>query len=164
LAAEAVHDLRILHPDRRLAMQAEPEPVIVNADEARVRQVIANLLGNALQHTPPGTPIDVSVRIGSGAAHLTVADQGPGMSQWQAERVFERFYRADPARSPASGGSGLGLSIVAALVSTHGGRVEVDTALGRGCAFHIWLPLAANEPEGTATATSSAGNQVPRIG
>ena len=158
MAAEAVHDLRILHPDRRLAMQAEPEPVIVNADEARVRQVIANLLGNALQHTPPGTPIDVSVRIGSGAAHLTVADQGPGMSQWQAERVFERFYRADPARSPASGGSGLGLSIVAALVGAHGGRVEVDTTLGHGCAFHIWLPLAANEPEGSVNGTGCAGN------
>jgi two-component system OmpR family sensor kinase len=153
LAADAVHDLQILHPDRRLAMWAEPEPVIVNADEARVRQVIANLLSNALHHTPPGTPIDVSVRFGSSAAHLTVADQGPGMSQWQAERAFERFYRADPARSPASGGSGLGLSIVAALVSAHGGRAEVDTAPGCGCAFHIWLPLAANEPEGSAAGT-----------
>jgi two-component system OmpR family sensor kinase len=129
-----------------------------------VRQVIANLLSNALQHTPPGTPIDVSVRSGGDEAHLTVADQGPGMSQWQAERVFERFYRADPARSPASGGSGLGLSIVAALVSAHGGRVEVDTALGHGCAFHIWLPLAANEPEGSVTATSCTGDQAPSIG
>ena len=93
-----------------------------------MRQVIANLFSNALHHTPPGTPIDVSVRFGSSEAHLTVADQGPGMIPWQAERVFERFYRADPARSPASGGSGLGLSIVAALVSAHGGRAEVDTA------------------------------------
>jgi two-component system OmpR family sensor kinase len=161
LAADAVHDLQILHPDRRLAMRAEPEPVIVNADEARVRQVIANLLSNALHHTPPGTPIDVSVRFGSSEAHLTVADQGPGMSQWQAERAFERFYRADPARSPASGGSGLGLSIVAALVSAHGGRAEVDTAPGCGCAFHIWLPLAANEPEGSATDTRHPDNQAP---
>jgi two-component system OmpR family sensor kinase len=162
LAADAVHDLQILQPDRRLAMRAEPEPVIVNADEARVRQVIANLLSNALHHTPPGTPIDVSVRFGSGEAHLTVADQGPGMSQWQAERAFERFYRADPARSPASGGSGLGLSIVAALVRAHGGRAEVDTAPGCGCAFHIWLPLAAEEPEGSATGTSCPANQAPR--
>jgi two-component system OmpR family sensor kinase len=156
LAADAVHDLQILHPDRRLAMRAESEPVIVNADEARVRQVIANLLSNALHHTPPGTPIDVSVRFGSGEAHLTVADQGPGMSQRQAERVFERFYRADPARSPASGGSGLGLSIVAALVSAHGGRAEVDTVPGRGCVFHIWLPLAANEPEGSVARLGSS--------
>lgn len=161
LAADAVHDLQILHPDRRLAMQAEPEPVIVNADEARVRQVIANLLSNAMHHTPPGTPIDVSVRFGSSEAHLTVADQGPGMSQWQAERAFERFYRADPARSPASGGSGLGLSIVAALVSAHGGRAEVDTAPGCGCAFHIWLPLAANEPDGSATGTTHPDTQAP---
>jgi two-component system OmpR family sensor kinase len=162
LAADAVHDLQILHPDRRLGMRTEPEPVIVNADEARVRQIIANLLSNALHHTPPGTPIDVSVRFGSSEAHLTVADQGPGMSQWQAERAFERFYRADPARSPASGGSGLGLSIVAALVSAHGGRAEVDTAPGCGCAFHIWLPLAAEEPEGSATGTSCPANQAPR--
>jgi two-component system OmpR family sensor kinase len=162
LAADAVHDLQILHPDRPLAMRAEPEPVIVNADEARVRQVITNLLSNALHHTPPGTPIDVSVGSGGGEAHLTVADQGPGMSQWQAERVFERFYRADAARSPASGGSGLGLSIVAALVGAHGGRAEVDTALGRGCAFHIWLPLAATEPaaepEGSLTGTTPPRN------
>ena len=100
LAADAVHDLQILHPDRRLAMQAEPEPVIVNADEARVRQVIANLLSNALHHTPPGTPIDVSVRFGDSEAHLTVADQGPGMSQRQAERVFERFYSCRPGPQP----------------------------------------------------------------
>jgi two-component system OmpR family sensor kinase len=148
LAADAVQGLAILHPDRRLAMRAEPEPVIVNADEARLRQVIANLLSNALHHTPPGTPVDVSVRFGSGKAHLTVADHGPGMSRWQAERVFERFYRADPARSRASGGSGLGLSIVAALVSAHGGRAGVDTAPGHGCAFHIWLPLAGHEVGG----------------
>jgi signal transduction histidine kinase len=164
LAADAVQDLRILHPGRRLAMRAEPEPVIVNADEARVRQVIANLLSNALHHTPPGTPIDVSVRVGSGEARLTVADEGPGMSQWQAERVFERFYRGDPARSRASGGSGLGLSIVAALVSAHGGRSGVDTAPGHGCSFHIWLPLAAYEPEGSVTGISSAGNTPQKSG
>jgi two-component system OmpR family sensor kinase len=161
LAADALQDMRILYPDRRLAMRAEPEPVIVNVDEARVRQVIANLLSNALRHTPPGTPVDVSVRLSSGEARLTVADQGPGMSPQQAERVFERFYRADPARSRASGGSGLGLSIVAALVSAHGGRSEVDTAPGRGCAFHIWLPLAAYEPDGPVTGTSRAEDHTP---
>jgi signal transduction histidine kinase len=70
--------------------------------------------------------------------------------------VFERFYRADPARGRASGGSGLGLSIVAALVSAHGGRAEVDTAPGRGCTFHIWLPLAGHEPEDSPVGTSYA--------
>jgi two-component system OmpR family sensor kinase len=156
LAADAVRDCQILQPDRRLAMRAEPEPVVVIADEARMRQVIGNLLSNALHHTPPGTPVDVSVCSGDGESHLTVADQGPGMSRQQAEHVFERFYRADPARGRASGGSGLGLSIVAALVSAHGGRAEVDTAPGRGCTFHIWLPLAGHEPEDSPVGTSYA--------
>jgi signal transduction histidine kinase len=162
LAADAVRDFQILQPDRRLAMQTEPEPVIVIADEARMLQVIANLLSNALHHTPPDTPVDVSVRSGDGEAHLSVADQGPGMSERHAEYVFERFYRADPTRSRASGGSGLGLSIVAALVSAHGGRAAVDTAPGRGCIFHIWLPLAAYEPEGSATGTSYADTSAHR--
>jgi two-component system OmpR family sensor kinase len=142
LAADAVHDFRRVQPGRRLGLQADDEPIIVNADEARLRQVIVNLLSNALQHTPPGTPVDVSVHREGNEAHLAVADQGPGMPERQADHVFERFYRADPARSRASGGSGLGLSIVAALVSAHGGRVGVDTEPGRGCVFHVWLPLA----------------------
>ena len=142
LAADAVHDLRAVQPARRLDLHADPDPVIVNADEARLRQIIGNLLSNATQHTPPGTPVDVTVQAASGEAHLAVADQGPGMTQWQAGHVFERFYRGDPARGRVSGGSGLGLSIVAALVSAHGGRVGVDTTFGRGCVFHVWLPLA----------------------
>jgi two-component system OmpR family sensor kinase len=143
LAADAVLDLRAVQPARRLAMHVDPDPVVVNADEARLRQVIGNLLANAVQHTPPGTPIDVTVQAGSGEAHLAVADQGPGMTQWQAGHMFERFYRGDLARGRASGGgSGLGLSIVAGLVGAHGGRVGVDTAFGHGCVFHVWLPLA----------------------
>jgi two-component system OmpR family sensor kinase len=156
LAAEVVRDFQTLQPDRPLAMRTEPEPVIVIADEARMLQVIANLLSNALHHTPPGTPVNVSVCSGDGEAHLTVADRGPGMSRQQAERAFERFYRADPARGRASGGSGLGLSIVAALVSAHGGRAEVNTAPGHGCTFHIWVPLAGHEPEDSPAGTSHA--------
>ncbi len=162
LAAEAVGDFRALAPDRRLELRAEPEPVVVYADESRVRQIIANLLSNALKHTPPGTPVEVCVRFAGQAgqgAHLAVADRGPGMSEWQAERVFERFYRADPGRSRASGGSGLGLSIVAALAAAHGGRAGVDTAPGRGCVFHVWLPLAGASlppPRSPAAAGRSA--------
>jgi two-component system OmpR family sensor kinase len=134
--------------------------VVVNVDEARIRQVIGNLLGNAQRHTPPGTAVDVTVRSEGSEAHLAVADAGPGMAPHDAERVFERFFRADPARSPTAkarggpfppvmsgSGAGLGLSIVSALVTAHGGRVGVETNLGQGCVFHVWLPLVALEKE-----------------
>jgi two-component system OmpR family sensor kinase len=146
LAADAVHDLRAVQPGRATGLTAEPEPVVVNVDEARIRQVIGNLLGNAMQHTPAGTPVDVTVCAEVSEAHLAVADQGPGMARGDAERVFERFYRADPARgrtgTGAGSGAGLGLSIVSALVTAHGGRVGVDADPGKGCVFHVWLPLA----------------------
>jgi two-component system OmpR family sensor kinase len=123
--------------------------LIVLGDGQRLRQVLANLTGNALTHTPPGSPVEVRARTdrGDGAprAVLEVVDHGPGLDPEQAERVFERFYRADPARSPA-GGSGLGLSIVAALVAAHGGTVEVDSVPGRGATFRVLLPLAAPDP------------------
>ena len=147
VAAEAVRSTRAVQPGRRLTLLAAPEPVIVTADGARLRQVIDNLISNALQHTQAGTPVTVTVAVADGAGHgqLTVADTGPGLSAEQASRVFERFYRTDRARSRASGGTGLGLSIVAALVAAHGGTVTVDTAPGRGAAFCIRLPLAAAE-------------------
>jgi two-component system OmpR family sensor kinase len=120
---------------------AAAEPVIVTADPARLRQIIDNLVNNALQHTPAGTPVTVTVTGGAGQGTLTVADAGPGLSAEQASRVFERFYRTDRARSRASGGTGLGLSIVAALVTAHQGTIAVDTAPGRGATFIVKLPL-----------------------
>lgn len=143
VAAEAVRSTLAVQPGRSLALLAAPEPVIVSADAARLRQIIDNLISNALQHTPPGTPVTVTVADGAGHGELTVADTDPGLSAEQASRVFERFYRTDRARSRASGGTGLGLSIVAALVAAHGGTVTVDTAPGCGAAFCIRLPLAA---------------------
>jgi two-component system, OmpR family, sensor kinase len=143
LAADAVHDFSAVHQDRSLTLRAGRDPVIIVADEARIRQVIGNLLSNATRHTPDGTPVRVAVDCDDGHAHLAVADEGPGMTAEQAARAFERFYRADPSRTRTSGGAGLGLSIVAALVSAHGGRADVTTEPGRGCVFHVWLPLAA---------------------
>jgi two-component system OmpR family sensor kinase len=108
--------------------------------------VIGNLMSNALTHTPDGTPVEV--RILSGTLHgapgvvLEVADQGQGLAASQAERVFERFYRADQARTRKTGGSGLGLAIVAALVAAHNGTVAVDSTPGHGATFRIVLPLA----------------------
>ena len=144
LAADAVHDARVVDGDREITLSVRSESAfIVTGDEVRLRQVIGNLVNNALRHTPPGTPIDVVVRSGtlggSPAAVLEVVDKGPGMPAEQAERVFERFYRADPARS--RGGTGLGLAIVAGLVQAHGGSVGLDTAPGRGSTFRVVLPL-----------------------
>jgi two-component system OmpR family sensor kinase len=143
VAAEAVRSARAVQPGRPLTLLAAPEPVIVTADAARLRQIIDNLVSNAMQHTPLGTPVTVTVAAGPGHGQLTVADTGPGMPAEQASRVFERFYRTDRARSRASGGTGLGLSIVAALVAAHGGTVTVDTTPGRGAAFAVQLPLMA---------------------
>jgi two-component system OmpR family sensor kinase len=152
VAAEAVRSARAVQPGRPLTLLVAPEPVIVCADAARLRQIIDNLISNAIQHTPVGTPVTVTVAAALGHGQLTVTDTGPGLSAEQASRVFERFYRTDRARSRASGGTGLGLSIVAALVAAHGGRVTVDTAPGRGAAFGVQLPLTAGtddrpEPE-----------------
>jgi two-component system OmpR family sensor kinase len=181
LAADAVHDARVVAPSRNINLTVGAgAALLVNGDEVRLRQVIGNLMSNALAHTPDGTPIDVRIRSGSlaeiraatasagptspdaataaagtadtasagpaalpagaqSAAVLEVTDYGPGLSPDQAAHAFERFYRADAART--TGGTGLGLAIVAALVSAHGGAVWVRTRLGQGATFAIALPL-----------------------
>src|SRR5204863_1377781 len=101
-----------------------------------------NLLGNVRAHTPPQTPVRVSLSRRNRSAVIEVADSGPGMSDEQVERVFERFYRADPSRARTSGGVGLGLSIVAAVAEAHGGSVAAGSRRGQGSTFRIELPLA----------------------
>jgi two-component system OmpR family sensor kinase len=158
LAAEAVNDARAVAPDREIELvlgagddgdgdgDGQGSALVVLGDDQRLRQVLANLVNNALTHTPAGSPVEVRVGAapldGHPGAAVEVVDHGPGLTPEQAERVFERFYRADPARSPAGGGTGLGLSIVAALVAVHGGTVQVDSVPGRGARFRVVLPLA----------------------
>jgi two-component system, OmpR family, sensor kinase len=152
LAADAVHDARLLTPTRTIDLSVQPGAAfLVIGDEARLRQVIGNLMSNALIHTPAGTPIQVSVSTGildpraedpTPAVILDVIDHGPGMTQEQARRVFERFYRADQARNRSTGGSGLGLAIVNALVTAQGGVASVRSSPGKGATFRIALPLA----------------------
>ncbi len=169
LAADAVQDARIVAPDRRIDLEVAPGAAfLVEGDEQRLRQVIGNLVNNALTHTPPGTPVRVKIAPGtlipppgspagdagppSGvpvpAVVLDVEDDGPGMTTEQAQRVFERFYRADQARNRASGGTGLGLAIVDGLVTAHGGTVSVRTAPGHGADFQVKLPLSADVQAG----------------
>ncbi|MBV8995838.1 MAG: HAMP domain-containing histidine kinase [Pseudonocardiales bacterium] len=145
LAADAVQDARALSPDRPVALEVTHNgrvPVVLG-DEPRLRQVLSNLMTNALTHTPAGTPVTVGVATEPGWAVLSVRDQGPGLAPQDAQRVFERFYRVDSSRARSRrGGTGLGLSIVAALTAAHGGTAELDTAPGSGATFRIRLPLA----------------------
>ena len=153
IAAEAVQRARLVAPGRPVTLEAA-EPVVVDADAERLRQIIDNLIGNAIRHTPPGTPVTVTVTNEPGSVRLTVADRGPGLTPEQAARVFERFYRTDDARARASGGTGLGLAIAASLAAAHGGELTVNTQPGCGAAFHLRLPRAETLQ---VTATESQG-------
>ena len=148
LAGDAVHDARGLDAARTVRLVGldprGPEPAVVIGDEDRLRQVVANLVANAVRHTPDGTPIEVAVGREGTAAVLEVRDHGPGLTPEQAQRVFERFYRVDSSRRrDTGGGSGLGLSIVAAVVTSHGGSVQVLATPGGGATFRVLLPLRA---------------------
>jgi two-component system OmpR family sensor kinase len=148
LATDAVHDAQSVAPKRRVTMEVFDGPGTpeVIGDEARLRQVLGNLVANAIQHTPDSAGITVRVGTEADSAILEVADEGPGISQEDAHRVFERFYRTDSSRDRASGGTGLGLSIVDSLVYAHGGTVTVTTAPGMGCRFEVRLPRYSDVP------------------
>jgi two-component system OmpR family sensor kinase len=148
LASDAVHDAQAIDPKRNITMEVFDGPGIpeVLGDEPRIRQVLSNLVANALQHTPASAEVVVRVGTEGDDVVLEVADKGPGMSQQDASRVFERFYRTDSSRARASGGTGLGLSIVNSLVHAHGGDVTVTTAPGEGCCFRVTLPRISDVP------------------
>jgi two-component system OmpR family sensor kinase len=148
LASDAVHDAQAIAPKRNITMEVFDGPGTpeVLGDEPRLRQVLGNLVTNALQHTPESA--DITVRVGTEGddAIVEVVDEGPGMSQEDALRIFERFYRTDSSRARISGGTGLGLSIVDSLVLAHDGTVTVTTAPGQGCRFYVSLPRIADVP------------------
>jgi two-component system OmpR family sensor kinase len=157
LATDAVEAARATAPDREIRIdlptgEADGE-LVVAGDEPRLRQVLSNLLDNALAYSPADSPITLlggrTRRDGRNLAFVQVRDRGPGLVPEQAERVFERFYRTDRARSRAHGGTGLGLSIVAAITAAHGGSVELDTTPGEGATFRVLLPRLNETPSVT---------------
>jgi len=147
MAADAVHDARVLDPSRSITLEG-PERLTVVGDERRLRQVFANLLSNALVHTPAGSEAALTLREeADGIAAVHLADRGPGLSAEEAAHVFDPFYRADPSRERAGDegeGTGLGLAIVAAIAEAHGGAVEVTSTPGEGAAFTVRIPMGPN--------------------
>ncbi|MGW8630816.1 ATP-binding protein [Streptomyces sp. NPDC055793] len=141
LVRQAADAFRAGHPDRPLTVRTGAAVVKLRLDPQRIRQVLDNLLTNAAVHTPPGTAVSVTVSGGADAVRVSVADAGPGIPAADRERIFDRFYRVDKARSRDRGGSGLGLSVAASLVRAHGGTVEVDGEPG-ATVFTVTLPAA----------------------
>ncbi|HLM17526.1 MAG TPA: HAMP domain-containing sensor histidine kinase [Acidimicrobiia bacterium] len=141
LGVDAAADARAVAPDRVITAEVA-EGVTAEGDEDRLRQVVGNLVANALVHTPAGTPVSLHVHNGGALAVVEVHDRGPGMTADVAERAFERFSRADASRSRHAGGSGLGLAIVRAIVVAHGGQVVLQSAPGAGTTVRVELPRA----------------------
>jgi two-component system OmpR family sensor kinase len=150
LANDAVVDTQASDRDRNISLTGldggPPSPAPVLGDEAKLRQVVGNLVGNALRYTPAGTPLELAVGVRTGDAGqrrsvIEVRDHGPGISGDEAPRIFERFYRADTSRTRETGGSGLGLAIVAAIVGSHSGYVRVEQTEGGGATMVVSLPF-----------------------
>jgi signal transduction histidine kinase len=142
LAADAVESLEPLANERNITLSTETlQPATVRGDAARLIQVIIGLVDNALTYTNAGGFVRVSVEVQSTTAQLIVHDTGIGIAQEDLGHIFERFYRADPARSRSAGGCGLGLAIVDWVVRAHNGTVTVESQVGKGSTFTVTLPL-----------------------
>jgi signal transduction histidine kinase len=129
--------------DVRLSISVEPDGLQVDGDAERVHQVVANLLDNAIRHSPEGGVVSLGARLQNGSVLIEVTDQGPGIPEPDAHRVFERFYRADSARSSTDGGTGLGLAIARWIVDLHGGDIHVERNDPQGCRMVVSLPLGS---------------------
>ena len=139
LVTDACSDARAVDTTRVVTASVDG-PVLVTGDDMRLRQVLGNVLRNAIVHTPPGTPIEVVLGVDGASAVIQVIDHGPGIARDHADRIFERFHRSDPGRSRDQGGGGLGLSIAHGVVTAHGGSIGVEETPGGGATFRIELP------------------------
>jgi len=148
LAGATSDQMLLLAEDKKIRVTRETDsPVFVMGDRARLKQVVVNLLDNAVTYTPPGGSVHIRAAAAGGHAVLEIADTGVGIPQESVPLVFERFYRVDRDRSAGEGGAGLGLSIVRSICAAHGGRVEVNSVPGSGSRFRVILPHAAERPE-----------------
>jgi len=155
--AAAVEAARVAAPEREILLDS-PTTAPVLGDGDRLRQVIDNLLGNAITHTPSGTPIEVRLHADPAAVGIEVTDHGPGIPTEERERIFEPFHRADPSRARSSGGVGLGLSIVSAIARAHGGSVGVVSNGVGGATFWVQIPRAAPAQLSSPDSDLAAGN------
>jgi two-component system OmpR family sensor kinase len=159
VVAKSVDAARLFSPGQQVELLA-PEVVEVFCDAHRVRQVVDNLVGNAVRHSPPGGPVVVRVLVEQDGAAVEVSDRGPGVAPADAERIFEPFFRADTSRARATGGAGLGLAIVAAIARAHGGTVGVRSNGPGGATFWIRLPFgspSADPQEAESLRTETVG-------
>ena len=144
LVSDAVESARAAGPNHAVNFSNSDEEIYALGDNDRIHQVVANLLANARTHTPAGTKIDVSVIQSEDGVRIRIADNGPGLSDKDQSRIFERFYRADASRVRTDGeGTGLGLSIVDAVMRAHAGQVSVESELGKGATFTLFFPLSS---------------------
>jgi len=150
VVVDAITTARAVSPEWPINLRVT-DVVVVDGDAGRLRQVVDNLLANVRTHTPSGTSTSIELRIDREEGVMTISDDGPGMDAEQAQHVFERFYRVDASRSRSSGGAGLGMAIVHALVTAHGGAITLNTAPGNGVTIVIRLPLA---PQPTTVAAT----------
>jgi two-component system OmpR family sensor kinase len=151
LARDAVEDAHAMAPERPIDLHA-PDPAIVSGDSHRLRQVLANLMRNALVHTPAATPIEVSLEQDQHSVTVRVRDHGPGLPDASPAQLFDRFWRAEGGRERGKAGAGLGLSIVGTVVDSHGGHVSAGNAAGGGALFTVVLPKAPAEAHADAPA------------
>jgi two-component system OmpR family sensor kinase len=145
IVSDAVASARAAGPNHTVNFVGQGEEIYALGDNDRIHQVVANLLANARTHTPAGTIIDVSVKQDTDGVRIRIADNGPGLSKSDQERIFERFYRADASRVRTDGeGTGLGLSIVDAVMRAHAGEVSVQSEVGKGAVFTLFFPLSTD--------------------
>jgi signal transduction histidine kinase len=144
LVERVVGEVEASRPGRTIQVRSEiPEDLPpVAADRERVHQVLFNLLDNAVRFTPAGGEVTVAAQRENGSVHISVADTGVGIAPEHLPRLFERFYRVDPARSREDGGTGIGLAIARSVVEAHGGHIRAESQLGRGSTFTFDLPAA----------------------
>lgn len=141
IAADTALDTRAQAPDREVNVIEDPSAPVVVGDEHKVRQVVTNLIGNALRYSPEGSPLEIRVSSNEGMAAFEIIDHGEGIPEQFRGKIFDRFWRADTSRNRETGGSGLGLSIVQSIISAHGGKVSAHETPGGGATFRVELPL-----------------------